>query len=92
MCSTRCNSLLAARQHIHQVNAEASIKYRRKSEVWIWCRSDMERAVNDAARYRQRADEAEKAAEPLQKRIRDLQAELDNQSDESRVVCDRAHA
>jgi uncharacterized membrane protein len=52
----------------------------------VVCSSDAQRAADEAARQRQRADRAEKGAEPLQRRIRELTAQLESQSEEIRVV------
>ena len=50
------------------------------------CRADYERAKNLAERQRQRADQAERAAEPLRHSIRQLNAGVEAKAEEFRVV------
>ena len=50
------------------------------------CRADHERAKNLAERQRQRADQAERAAEPLRHSIRQLNAGVEAKAEEIRVV------
>ena len=50
------------------------------------CRADYEHAKNLAERQRQRADQAERAAEPLRHSIRQLNAGVEAKAEEIRVV------
>lgn len=50
------------------------------------CRADSDRMGREVTKLRQRADQAEKAAEPLHKRIRELSAQVESHAEEMRVA------
>ena len=58
----------------------------RLTELDCICRADYERTKNLAERQRQRADQAERAAEPLRHSIRQLNAGVEAKAEEIRVV------
>jgi len=49
-------------------------------------RADNDRIKQEVTRLRQRAEQAERAAEPLHRRIRELSAQVESHAEEMRVV------
>lgn len=55
-------------------------------EALLHCRADNDRMGQEVAKLRQRAEHAERAAEPLHRRLRELSAQVESHNEELRVV------
>ncbi len=67
--------------------SDAGISSKGDNKEQVVChRADNDRIGQELTKLRQRAEQAERAADPLHRRIRDLTAQVESHNEEMRVV------